>query len=148
MVNLPPEVEQQLGALSNDEWSTLTAKLRAPDSTEQLRTVAGQVLSGAALESFMAVADVSKFTDDKGAIAEEAVMGRLTALFGVADERGPTHADFGQYRAAPPEPGPGDRGKAEAARRFGPRGADTQPHPTRGAGGLAEAQKRFGKRQT
>ena len=146
--DLPPEIEPQLGALSDDEWSALTSKLRAPDSAEQLRTAAGKVLTGQALEGFMAVADVSRFVDATGAVSEEVVMGRLTAMFGVADEHSPRWQNFGQHQPAAPEPGPGDRGKMEARKRFGSPGADAQaPASSRGAAGRLEAERRFGKRR-
>lgn len=145
MVDLPPEVEQQLAGLSEGDWAALTAKVRAPDAAEQFKAVAGQVVSGERLDALARAVDLSKFTGSDGQIDESKVMGHLTAMFGVRDDP----PNYGQHSGAHVGAGsrPGDAGRAAAAKRFGTGGnsapAIGQP-ATRGAGGAAEAQRRFG----
>lgn len=163
MADLPPEMEQALADMDEGSWSALVAKVRAPDSREQLRTAAGQVLSGAALDAFVDSADPSRFTGDDGQISEERVMGRLTALFGTSHQDG-SGQSWGQHSGNQPGSRPGDAGRIEATRRFrlnkraeavvpeeaGPSGpgamglAEAQRSSKFGAGGMAEARRRFG----
>ncbi|MGH3968898.1 MAG: hypothetical protein ACRDTV_12490 [Mycobacterium sp.] len=149
MSDLPADVEQQLADMDEGAWNAFVAKVRAPDTREQLRTAASQVLNGPALDAFTDSADLSKFTGDDGRIDEERVMGRLTALFGTHS----SPANFGQHSGGnPASPRPGDGGRAEAAKRFrlGPRTevvTDPLRQPVgRGAAGRAEAARRFGKK--
>jgi len=76
---IPPDVEAQLAGLSAAEWSVFVAKVRAPDATEALRAAAAQLLSGIALEAFVAGADPSKFTDTNGQIDPEKVLANIRA---------------------------------------------------------------------
>jgi hypothetical protein len=139
MAELSPEVEQHLASMSDGEFAALTAKVRAPDSTEQLRTFASKVLSPQQLESFMAFADVSKFADANGSVTEESVVGRLTGMFGGAGGQ-----QFGRR---------GEAGKAAAARRFNletDEAINSPPPPSLsrpGEKGRAAAQRRFNKTQ-
>lgn len=142
MVDLPADIEQQLANLTDGEWSALTARVRAPDSAEALRTVAGKVLSGAALDSFVSYADVSKFTSADGTVDEQKVIGHLTAAFGVQQGAGGKQ-QWGR---------PGASGRAAAAKRFGQRvdpdaEAVAGVGDTRGAAGRAAAAKRFGTKK-
>jgi hypothetical protein len=145
MPDLEPAVEQTLAELSDADWAALTARVRPPSSAAQLKEIAGRVLSGPQLDAFVSVANLKAVAGENGDIDETKVMGVLTGMFGVADDSGPAHQDFGQYRQPPPMPGPGDRGRAEAAKRFGAAGG---AEGTQGRGGRDEAERRFGKRQS
>lgn len=145
MSDFDPVLEQRLADLSDVDWAALTARVRPPSSTQQLREIAGKVLSGPQLDAFVDVANLKAFADDNGDIQEDRVMGALTGMFGITADGGPQHQDFGQHRPAPPHPFPGERGAAEAARRFGGNQPNTQP--TRGRAGAAEAARRFGTQE-
>lgn len=143
MAAIPPDVEAQLAKMTDAEWSALTAKVRAPDSTEALRTAAAELLSGSALDSFVSYADVSKFVDDSGAVDQQKVRGHLTAALGLPA----TNADHGRGSGTVPGRRAGDAGKEAAAKRFGTPKPETPGSDTTfgsGAGGRAEAQRRFG----
>lgn len=146
-MELSPEIERHLAGLSDTEWSALSARLRAPDTTEQLRTAAGKVLSGDALESFMALADVSKFADEHGQITENTVIGKLTAIFG-GQQQAPVQ--YGQHSGGVGGPQPGDRARSELAKRYGTQ-QDTHPISAplkKGQAGRDAAAKRFGTTTT
>ena len=53
MAELDPAFEQQLADLSDDDWRSLTARVRPPTSSEQLREMEGKVLNADQLETFM-----------------------------------------------------------------------------------------------
>jgi hypothetical protein len=145
MPDLEPAIEQRLADLSDTDWAALTARVRPPSSAAQLKEIAGKHITGDRLEAFVSVANLKALAAENGDIDETKVVRALSTLFGVPADSGPTHADFGQGR--PPAPiGPGDRGRAEAARRFGPTSADAHPS-ARGAAGRAEAQRRFGRKE-
>jgi hypothetical protein len=146
MTDLDPSLEQRLADLSDVDWAALTARVRPPSSAAQLKEIAGRVLTGQQLDAFVSVADPKKFAAENGDVDESRVMGHLTAMFGAVPDGGPQYQDFGQHRPPPPQPGPGDRGKAEAAKRFGV-GQNGEAPSARGGGGAAEAAKRFGKRE-
>jgi hypothetical protein len=145
MSDLDPVFEQRLADLSDADWQALTARVRPPTSAAQLKEVAGKVISGEQLDAFVQVANLKAFANENGDIDETRVMGVLTGMFGVVPDGGPQHSDFGQNRPPPPQPGPGERGAAEAAKRFG--GQQTTQSAGRGAGGAAEAAKRFGPKE-
>jgi hypothetical protein len=153
MTDLPPDIEQQLAGLSDGEWSALTARVRAPDSTEALRTAAAQILPEDAANAFAAAADVSKFTDGTGGIDQAKVSNYLKTAFGASQATGGQRAAWGQSSGGQ-APGlrPGDHGRAAAAKRFGHEldaetGAATAG-VRRGGTGRAEAQRRFGKKES
>jgi hypothetical protein len=126
--------------MSEGDFSAFVARVRAPDTTEQLRTALSRHISGDQLEAVLKVANTAAFVDEHGAVDETKVADSLGGLFGI--NTGPTPMDFGQNRPPPPQPGPGERGAAEAARRFG--GQHAPAHTSgRGAAGAAEAAKRF-----
>lgn len=95
---------------------------------DQLRDIAGKVLSGPALDSFVAHSLMSAFTDESGEIDRDMVMGHLTAI----------HL-AGQPAGAPC----GDNARAELAKRFGVK--SSPPAPIQGPGDSARAalSKRF-----
>lgn len=45
MVELDPQLEQQLSELSDDDWRALSARVRPPTSTEQFKNVAAKVIA-------------------------------------------------------------------------------------------------------
>ncbi|MCV7088887.1 hypothetical protein [Mycobacterium interjectum] len=141
MVDLPAGVEQQLADLSDADFAALTARVRAPDSTEALRTAAARVLSEDAANSFVAFADVSKFVGANGRIDEVKVRDHLAAAYGVPQGAG-GNQEWGR---------PGAAGRAAAEKRFGqkldPDAEATAGSDTPGAAGRAAAQRRFGKPQ-
>jgi hypothetical protein len=122
MPDLEPAVEQKLADMDDADFSALIARVRPPSSAAQLRDIAGKVITGDQLEAFVSVANLKAFATENGDIDEGKVMGALTGMFGITPESSPHHQDFGQHRPPPPMPGPGDRGKAEAQKRFGPTG--------------------------
>jgi len=144
MPYLDPSFEQRLADLSDVDWAALTARVRPPTATAQLKEIAGQFLSGDKLDAFVKVANLKALADENGDISEDKVAGALTGMFGAVPDGGPTHQDFGQYRPAPPQPGPGERGAAEAAKRFS---TNRTPPPTARNAGALEAEKRFGKKE-
>jgi hypothetical protein len=144
MTDLPPDVEQQLASMSEGEWAAFTAKVRAPDTAAQLRTVAAKHISGERLESVLRVANVAAFTGGDGQIDEAKVARHLGAMFSQQSQHNWQNA--GQHAEPPPPLGHADQGMNEAAKRFGPR----QPRPVggvRGRAGLDEAQRRFGQNE-
>jgi hypothetical protein len=146
MGNLPADIEQQLASMSEGDFNAFIARVRAPDTTEQLRTALAKHISGDQLEAVLKVANTAAFVDEHGAVDESKVSQSLSGMFGVVPDGGPPHQDFGQNTPRPPQPGPGERGAAEAARRFGGQQPNT-PRTGRGAGGAAEAAKRFGPKE-
>jgi len=135
MPQLDPQVEQQLADLSDAEWSSLSARVRAPDATEMLRIAAAQHLTGVQLDAFVATADVSKFSGDNGEIDAEKVGRHLTAL-------GITPAPGGQAWGR----NDGATGREAAAQRHGVKGEPepdaVMPDDGPGAAGRAAAKQR------
>jgi hypothetical protein len=154
MSDLPAEVEQRLANMSDADWDVLVAKLRAPDRAESFREAASKVIDGGRLDAVCQVANLAQFTGEDGAIDEAKVINSLRAVFGIP----PTpqrHENFGQYTQQPNMGGPGDAGRAEAEKRFGPRGyvaggqqtAPLTPPPVGpGSAGAREAARRFSEK--
>jgi hypothetical protein len=140
-----PVFEQKLADLSDVDWQALTERVRPPTSAAQLREIAGKVISGDKLEAFVKVADPKAFASENGDIDPAKVQQSIGTLFGTVPDTGPRHQNFGQHTPPPPLPGPGARGAAEAARRFGGQG-NTPVTTSRGASGRDEAERRFGKK--
>ncbi len=142
MTDLSPEIMAQLSAMPEHEWSALAAKVRTPDNSEQLRTIAGRTITDpAALDAFVRAADLSKFVGDTGEVDEQKVIGHLTAMFGGQQSQ----ANWGQGSGGGPTQFPGDGGKVAASKRFGTPMPDSHAGGVagRGAAGKAAAQKRF-----
>jgi hypothetical protein len=152
MVDLPPEVEQKLSDMTDAEFSALSARVRAPDSVEALRTAAAGALSGDQLNTFIQHADVSKFVDSGGVIDQAKVDAFLGSVFGAAPAAG-GRANYGQSSGGQ-APGlrPGDGGRAAAAARFGlpadPEVAAATAGIRPGARGRAEAARRHPQKET
>lgn len=140
---MPDDVERQLREMSDTEWDALTARLRAPDAGEALRSVASKYISGERLEAICALMPASVFVNEAGEVDEARVAGLLRGMFPDIPpaQAGPRWQDHGQHSPEPPSPGLGDRGRAAAEKRF----HGVQP-ATGSSGALAAVEKRFGKR--
>lgn len=111
---------EEARAAADAEW-------RPKYQASELKGLAGQVLKGEQLKSFMAVTDPAKFADENGVIDEDKVMGHLTAIFGTGGQdqqqghnNGHQQRSWGQHSGGTGVPArPGDAGKAAAAQRFG-----------------------------
>jgi hypothetical protein len=138
------ELEDYASRMSPEDFAAFTARVRTPSSAEQLKAVAGKIISGTQLDAWVENVDPSKFVNNDGQIDENRVATMLTALFG-AGER----PNYGQRSGSAPGDPPGESGRREARKRFG---SETESRPTsesrvaRGAAGRAEAQRRFGKK--
>lgn len=152
MADLTPDVEQQLADMTDGQWSALTAKVRAPDSTEALRTAAAQLLSGDALNSFCTVADPSKFLGADGKIDPNKVQAHIRTAYGITGQQ-QQRQNHGQGSGGNgPALRPGDSGRAAAAKRHGttvdPETAAAAATSTgRGSAGKAAAARRFPQQQ-
>lgn len=151
MPDLSPELEAALAGMTDGEFAALTAKVRAPDSTEALRTAAAQIMSGPALEAFVSTADVSKFAGQDGTIDASRVLSTIKAAYGITGQQ-QQQANHGQHSGGmAPKLRPGDRGRLEAARRYGtpidPETAAAAGTIGRGAAGKAAAARRFPQQQ-
>lgn len=151
MVELPPEVEARLTALSDADWHALGARLRAPDTREQLRDAAAKILGDAdRATSFTDSVRLDAFTGTDGQIDPAKVQDALTKLGVITPEasRNFQHGSNGFRK--------GEAGKAEAAKRYGtkpnetprdntaPPGMDVRPRVA-GQDGRDEAARRFGQ---
>jgi hypothetical protein len=87
MVELSPDVEAQLAALSESEWSALSAKLRAPDNEERFREIACTILPSTTVELWASALDFSKFTDDEGRLDEQRVLDHLAIFHGAPSKQ-------------------------------------------------------------
>jgi hypothetical protein len=152
MPDLSPEVERQLANMSDTEFAALTARLRCPDSIEQLRAIAAKTLQPEQVESWMFGRDPSAFTNANGEIDEAAAVANMIAVHGasVQQQQQPQPQVWGRD----PEPvyGPGAGGRIEAAKRFGKQAPTSPPkaqpapastHTGPGAAGAAAAARRF-----
>lgn len=149
MAELDPAFEQQLAELSDDDWRSLSARVRPPTSSEQLKSIAAKHIPEDQLKTFMAIANVKAFADEHGNIDEAKVQTHAARLFGAIEpqQRG-TPANYGQGTGQPPARQPGEDAREALRRRHGV-GADTD-QPAAGAGiqpganGRAAAAKRHG----
>lgn len=108
---------------ANDAKTAAAAELLPRVQAAELKATAASVIHDQdQLNSFLAIADPSKFIGESGAIDEERVIGHLTALYGGQQNGQQQQArSWGQHSAGNVNPGlkPGDAGKAAAARRHG-----------------------------
>jgi hypothetical protein len=150
MVDLPPDVEQALRDLPENEWTTLQARLRPPDSAEQLRTAVAQYVPESQLDSIMGIVKASAFLDDSGQVDEAKVDEHFGRLFGADEPQPPRNWGQGSRPGGPPS-NPGDTARAALAKRHGVAGNNDEPAPGQhirtGAAGRAAAAKRHGVKQ-
>lgn len=147
MPDVPTEVEQSLSNMDEGQWSAFVAKVRAPDAEEEFRAAVAKHVSGDRLEAVLKVANRSAFVGESGQIDEAKVASQIGALFSTTAPAGPSHQNFGQNTPAPPFPGPGEMGRAEAAKRFGDAQRDPATPSARGQSGRQEAARRFAKKE-
>ncbi|ORW85974.1 hypothetical protein AWB92_26725 [Mycobacterium sp. IEC1808] len=123
------------------------------DLTEQLKSVASQVLSGDQLAAFMAVADANRCAGPDGNIDADKVSADLRTLYGISEQppAQPRAPQWGQHSGPPGPPArPGDTARAALAKRHGVKNDTNPPASTqsaRGAAGRAAAQRRHGGKQ-
>jgi hypothetical protein len=116
---------------------------------DQLRTIAGQVLNGPALDSFVSFALMSAFTNDAGEVDEEKVMGNLTAIFAAGQPQEQPRRQWGQYSMTGGPPNQtGDNARSALAKRHGVKNDTDQPgapsRVTPGDAARAALQRRHG----
>jgi hypothetical protein len=92
--------------------------------SEQLRTVAGQVLSGDALDSFVQYAPLDAYTTEAGDIDKEKVLGHLTALH--ANQMAQPK-QWGQSTGYPAGEQPGETARSALKRRHGVGASENEP---------------------
>jgi hypothetical protein len=85
MAELDPAFEQQLADLTDEDWRSLSARVRPPTSSEQLKTVAAKHIPEDQLPTFMAIANVKAFADENGNVDESKVQQLAGTLFGARE---------------------------------------------------------------
>jgi len=151
MAELDPAFEQQLAELSDADWRSLSARVRPPTSSQQLREMAGKVLDADQLETFMAVANPKAFSGENGDVDEATLTGHLTRLFGASDPQQPQpqppQQSWGQSTGQPTGKQRGDDARAALQKRHG---IKPSGQPDAGAGiapgenGRAALERRHG----
>jgi hypothetical protein len=120
MAELDPAFEQQLAELSEDDWRSLSARVRQPTSSEHLKTIAAKHIPEDQLPTFMAIADPKRFADETGNIDESKVQHLAGALFGTSEVRQQRQTpQWGQSSGKPPGKRPGDDARAALEKRHG-----------------------------
>jgi hypothetical protein len=120
---LDPAFEQQLAELSDDDWRSLSARVRPPTSREQLRDVASKHIPEGQLDAFLAVVNPKAFANELGDVDEAKVAQHASIIFGVAaPEQSPPAPprQWGQHSAGGgPGKRAGDDGRAALQTRHG-----------------------------
>lgn len=106
------------------------------DLTEQLKSAASQVLSGAQLDAFMSVADAKRLADADGNIDADKVSAGLRTLYGIT-ETPQAPRQWGQHSGQPPGRLPGADARDALARRHGVKNETAAP----GAAGIPPGTK-------
>jgi hypothetical protein len=114
------------------------------EAADKLRTIAGQVLNGSALDSFVEGALMSAFTNEAGEVEEEKVMGHLTAIHAAALPQQPPR-QWGQSSGQPAGGRAGDVARAALKKRHGV-GSDDQPTAASRARGGENARAALARR--
>jgi hypothetical protein len=149
MVELDPQVEQQLADMSDHDWRSLSARVRPPTSNQQLETEAAKIISDPdQLKSFMAIANPKAFANEIGDIDPDKVKGHLTAFYGANEPR--PQRNWGQASGPPGPPSqPGDQARAALKRRHNVGADNGEPGSSsqipRGRGAREELAKRYPK---
>lgn len=128
MAELDPAVEQQLADLSDDDWRSLSARVRPPTSSEQLKRIAAKHIPEDQLPTFMAIANVKAFADEHGNIDEAKVQHHAARLFGAVEppQQG-TQSNYGQSTGQTPGRQPGDQARSALRARHGVKSNNDQP---------------------
>jgi hypothetical protein len=133
MAELDPAFEQQLAELSDEDWRSLSARVRPPTSTDSLKAIAAKHISEDQLPTFMAIANVKAFADEHGNV-DEAKVQQASTLFrgGEPQQQGP-QSSWGQHsHGNAPGKQPGDDARAALEKRHGVKNDAT--HPGAGVG--------------
>lgn len=144
---LDPAVEQQLADMSDQDWRSLSARVRPPTSSEQLTNVAAQHLSPEHLSTFMAIADPKKLADEHGNV-DPAKVQQASTLFGPRKPQ--QQRQWGQHSGSGgPGKQLGDDGRAALEKRHGVKSSTDAPAAgaqiPAGQEGRAELAKRYGR---
>lgn len=123
MVDLPADVEQTLRDLPDSEWSALQARVRPPDTAEQVRTAAARHVPADMLDSVMGYVDAAKFVDNSGQVDHAKIDEHFGRLFGANDPQQRPH--WGQGSGSGGPPAPGDQARAALEKRHGIKRPDT-----------------------
>jgi hypothetical protein len=100
------------------------------DLTEQLKSVASQLLSGDQLMAFMAVADAKQCAGPDGTIDADKVSGHLRTLYGIDAQPEPSRPpQWGQQSGQPPGRPPGSDARDALAKRHGVKNEKAAPGP-------------------
>lgn len=146
MAELDPAAEHALAEMTAEDFAALTARVRAPTSSEQLKTAAAKHVPEGQLDNFMAIANVKAFADEHGNIDEAKVSEHCGRFFGTGTQQPPAARQWGQHTGPgqPPEK-PGAGGRAALEKRHGVSIGDAaQSGSGPGAAGRAEAARRHG----
>jgi hypothetical protein len=123
MVELPADIEQTLRDLPDAEWTALQARIRPPDTAEQVRTAAAKHVPADQLDSIMSIVDASKFVTD-GTVDEAKVTQHFGRLFGVQQQSPPQR---GQHSGQPSGDRPRETVQEALRRRHGVGAAPGEP---------------------
>lgn len=119
----------------------------AEDLTEQLKSVASQMLSGGQLAAFLAVADAKRLAGEDGNIDATNVSTDLRTLYGISEAPQQPH-QWGQYSGQPPGRLAGADARQALERRHGVKRDNPAPGPDTsigpGVGARAALAKRHG----
>jgi hypothetical protein len=126
MAELDPAFEQQLADLSDDDWRSLSARVRPPTSSEQLKAIAAKHISEDQLPTFMAIANVKAFADENGNIDEAKVQHHASTLFGAGEPAQPRNWGQGSAPGGPNKQ-PGDDARTTLRKRHGVKSSTDQP---------------------
>jgi hypothetical protein len=128
MAELDPAVEQQLAELSDDAWRSLSARVRPPTSSDQLKSIAAKHIPEDQLPTFMAIANVKAFADENGNIDEAKVQHHASTLFGAGAPQ--QQRQWGQHSSGGgPGKQPGDDARAALEKRHGVKRNTDAPAP-------------------
>jgi hypothetical protein len=149
MVELPADVEQTLRDLPDAEWTALQARVRPPDTAEQVRSAVARHVPADQLDQIMGIVNTSAFIRDDGEIDTEKVQENFGRLFGSGEQ--PRRRDWGQasMNGGPPHQ-PGDDARSALAKRHGVKNETDQPGATSrvtpGDAARAALQRRHGRK--
>jgi hypothetical protein len=146
MIELPADIEQALRDLPDNEWGALQARLRPPDTSEQLRAAVAQHVPQDRLDAVMSFVDASKFIGENGQVDEQKVQQHMGAFFGANEPPSPRNWGQASYPGGPPSE-PGQTAREALKRRHNVGSNANEPSAggqiARGASAKAELQKRY-----
>jgi hypothetical protein len=124
MVELPADVEQTLRDLPDSEWTALQARVRPPDTAEQVRSAVARHVGQDQLDQIMGIVDPTKLLGDDGQVDQRKVQEHFGALF--RTQQPEQRRQWGQSSTAggPPKQ-PGDDARTALKKRHGVKNEDT-----------------------